>query len=221
MYVKVFKRLLDIILSAIGLLVVAIPLLIVALIIYCEDPGPVIFTQQRVGLHKEPFNLYKLRSMRLDAPHDMPTHMFTNPEQYILKVGKFIRKTSIDELPQLWNILKGDISLIGPRPVLQKQTDLIDEREQYGANDIKPGLTGWAQINGRDKLENPIKARLDGEYAAALYSGHGLQMDWKCFWRTVVYVLRGDGVIEGGTGRLHDQEEAQADPSVEKELVVK
>ena len=137
---------------------------VVAVIIRCEDPGPVIFMQKRVGLHKKFFNLYKFRSMKMDTPHDTPTHMLENPQQYILKAGKFIRKASIDELPQLWNILKGDMSIIGPRPALWNQDDLVAERDKYGANDVKPGLTGWAQINGRDELEIPVKAKLDGEY---------------------------------------------------------
>ncbi len=210
MYTKLFKRLIDIVLSGIGLIILAIPMLIVAIIIRCEDPGPVIFKQKRVGLHKEHFNLYKFRSMKMDTPHDMPTHMLSNPEQYILKVGGFIRKTSIDELPQLWNIFKGDMSIIGPRPALWNQDDLIAERDKYGANDVKPGLTGWAQINGRDELEIPVKAKLDGEYVEKM----GLAMDWKCFWLTVVSVLKSDGVVEGGTGEMKKQEE-------EKETVSK
>ncbi len=210
MYSKFFKRLIDIVLSGIGLIVLAIPMLIVAIIIRCEDPGPVIFKQKRVGLHKELFNLYKFRSMKMDTPHDMPTHMLSNPQQYILKVGGFIRKTSIDELPQLWNIFKGDMSIIGPRPALWNQDDLIAERDKYGANDIKPGLTGWAQINGRDELEIPVKAKLDGEYVGKM----GFAMDWKCFFGTVASVLKSDGVVEGGTGEMKKQEE-------EKETVSK
>ncbi len=203
MYVKVFKRLIDIILSGLGLLVLALPMLIVAVVIRCEDPGPVIFKQKRVGLHKKHFNLYKFRSMKMDTPHDMPTHMLSNPEQYILKVGGFIRRTSIDELPQLWNILKGDMSIIGPRPALWNQDDLIAERDKYGANDVKPGLTGWAQINGRDELEIPVKAKLDGEYVEQM----GLAMDVKCFFGTIKSVLKSDGVVEGGTGAM-DKEKA-------------
>lgn len=170
MYTKFFKRFLDIVLSGIGLVILAIPMLIVAIVIRCEDPGPVIFKQKRIGRGRKNFMLYKFRSMRMDTPRDTPTHLLSNPEQYILKVGGFIRKTSIDELPQLWNILKGDMSLIGPRPALWNQIDLADERDKYGANDIKPGLTGWAQINGRDELEIPAKAKLDGEYAKNLAS---------------------------------------------------
>lgn len=211
MYSKFFKRLIDIILSGIGLIVLTIPMLIVAIIIRCEDPGPVIFTQKRIGIHKKPFNLYKFRSMKLDTPHDMPTHMLENPEQYILKVGKFIRKTSIDELPQLWNIFKSDMGIIGPRPALWNQDDLIAERDKYGANDVKPGLTGWAQINGRDELEIEEKAKLDGEYTSALNAGRfkGFIMDCRCFIGTVLSVVRSDGVVEGGTGKMKKQEEPE------------
>ncbi len=208
MYAKFFKRLTDVVLSGLGLIILAIPMLIVAIIIRCEDPGPVIFKQKRIGIHKKHFNLYKFRSMKMDTPHDMPTHMLENPEQYILKVGGFIRKTSIDELPQLWNIFKGDMSIIGPRPALWNQDDLIAERDKYGANDVKPGLTGWAQINGRDELEIPVKAKLDGEYVEKM----GFVMDWKCFFGTIKSVLKSDGVVEGGTGEMKkkaEKEEAQ------------
>ena len=217
MYSKFFKRWTDTVLSGLGLIVLAIPMLIVAIIIRCEDPGPVIFKQKRVGLHKKHFNLYKFRSMKMDTPHDMPTHMLSNPEQYILKVGRFIRKTSIDELPQLWNIFKGDMSIIGPRPALWNQDDLIAERDKYGANDVKPGLTGWAQINGRDELEIPLKAKLDGEYVEKM----GLAMDVKCFFGTIMSVLKSDGVVEGGTGEIKKKEEAKTEASVEKEMVSK
>lgn len=204
MYIKFFKRFIDILLSGIGLIVLAIPMLIVAFIIKCEDPGPAIFKQKRVGQHKKYFNLYKFRSMKMDTPHDMPTHMLENPEQYILKVGGIIRKTSIDELPQMWNIFQGDMSIIGPRPALWNQDDLVTERDKYGANNVKPGLTGWAQINGRDELEIPVKAKLDGEYTAVLNQGHfhGFAMDWKCFWGTIRSVLKSEGVVEGGTGEI-------------------
>lgn len=216
MYARFFKRLLDIILSGIGLVVLAIPMLIVAIAIRCEDPGPVIFKQKRIGRGRKNFMLYKFRSMRIDTPRDTPTHLLSNPEQYILKVGGFIRKTSIDELPQLWNIIKGDMSLIGPRPGLWNQMDLADERDKYGANDIKPGLTGWAQINGRDELEIPVKAKLDGDYTTALKSGHGLSMDWKCFWGTVRSVIKHEGVVEGGTGEMKKQKAAQDDVTQRK-----
>ncbi len=204
MYLKFFKRLVDVVLSGIGLVVLAIPMLIVAVLIKMEDPGPVIFRQKRVGAHKKHFNLYKFRSMKMDTPHDMPTHLLVNPEQYILKVGGFIRKTSIDELPQMWNIFKGDMSIIGPRPALWNQDDLIAERDKYGANDIKPGLTGWAQINGRDELEIPVKAKLDGEYVEKM----SFAFDVKCFVGTIFSVLRSDGVVEGGTGELERAENA-------------
>ncbi len=205
MYAKFFKRLIDIVLSGIGLLILALPMLIIAIIIKCEDPGPVIFKQKRVGNHKKNFNLYKFRSMKMDTPHDMPTHMLENPEQYILKVGGFLRKTSIDELPQLWNIFKGDMSIIGPRPALWNQDDLVAERDKYGANDVKPGLTGWAQINGRDELEIPVKAKLDGEYVEKI----GFLFDCKCFFGTITSVLKHDGVVEGGTGEMKKQEAAK------------
>ncbi|MBE6600260.1 MAG: sugar transferase [Ruminococcaceae bacterium] len=198
MYTKFFKRLIDIILSALGLIVLALPMLIVAIVIRCEDPGPVIFKQKRVGKNKKLFSLYKFRSMKMDTPHDMPTHMLENPDQYILKVGRFIRKTSIDELPQLVNIFKGDMSVIGPRPALWNQDDLISERDKYGANDIRPGLTGWAQINGRDELEIPVKAKLDGEYVEKM----SFVFDIKCFFGTIKSVLKSEGVVEGGTGEI-------------------
>ncbi len=202
MYERFVKRAMDVVLSGLGLLVLAVPMGIVAVIIKIEDPGPAIFRQKRVGLHKDYFQLYKFRSMKVATP-DIPTHLMTNPEQYITKVGKFIRKTSIDELPQLWNIFKGDMSIIGPRPALWNQEDLIQERDKYGANDVRPGLTGWAQINGRDELEIPVKAKLDGEYVQKLSFG----FDVKCFLGTIASVLRRDGVVEGGTGTLHSQQE--------------
>ncbi|SJZ77293.1 sugar transferase [Anaerorhabdus furcosa] len=196
MYIKFFKRLIDIILSGIGLIVLAVPMGIIALMIKKEDHGPVLFKQKRVGKNKKFFNLYKFRSMKVDAPHDIPTHMLESPKQYILKVGTFIRKTSIDELPQMWNIFKGDMSIIGPRPALWNQDDLIAERDKYGANNIQPGLTGWAQINGRDELEISEKAKLDGDYVKK----QGFIMDLRCFSGTVLKVLKREGVVEGGTG---------------------
>ena len=198
MYQQFFKRILDIVLSLLGLILLAIPMLIVAVMIKMDDPGPVFFCQKRVGNHKRIFNLYKFRSMKLSTPHDMPTHLLENPEQYLLRVGAFIRKYSIDELPQLINILKGDMSIIGPRPALWNQEDLIAERDKYGANDVRPGLTGWAQINGRDELEIDVKARLDGEYVEKLSFG----FDCKCFFGTITSVLHHDGVVEGGTGEM-------------------
>lgn len=195
MYQNFIKRTVDIIMSLMGILVLALPMLIVALVIKIDDPGPAIFKQKRVGKNKKLFMLYKFRSMKLNTP-DIPTHLLENPDQYISKVGKFIRKTSIDELPQLFNILKGDMSVIGPRPALWNQDDLIAERDKYRANDVRPGLTGWAQINGRDELEIPVKAKLDGEYIEKLSFG----FDLKCFFGTIRSVLKHDGVVEGGTG---------------------
>lgn len=202
MYKHFFKRLIDIVLSFIGIVVLALPMLIFALIIFIEDPGPVFFRQKRVGIHKTFFNVLKFRSMKMSTPHDMPTHMLENPEQYILKCGRWMRKMSIDELPQLFNILAGQMSIIGPRPALWNQDDLVAERDKYGANDVRPGLTGWAQINGRDELEIPEKARLDGEYVEKLSFG----FDCKCFFGTITSVLHHDGVVEGGTGEIKREE---------------
>ncbi len=193
MYLTFFKRLIDVLLSGIGLILLAIPMGIVAIIIKIEDPGPVIFKQKRLGIHKSYFSIYKFRSMKVSTP-DIPTHLLENPEKYITKVGKFIRKTSIDELPQMWNIIKGDMAIIGPRPALWNEYDLIAERDKYGANDVRPGLTGWAQINGRDELEIEEKARLDGVYVQKM----GVKMDIRCFLGSIFAVLREDGVVEGG-----------------------
>lgn len=208
MYKHFFKRLIDIVLSFIGIIVLALPMLVFAFIIKAEDRGPVFFRQKRIGIHKTQFGLLKFRSMKMSTPHDMPTHMLENPEQYILRCGRWMRKMSIDELPQIFNIFTGKMSIIGPRPALWNQDDLIAERDKYGANDVKPGLTGWAQINGRDELEIPVKAKLDGEYVAALNAGHGkgFAMDCKCFFGTIKSVLHHDGVIEGGTGELKREE---------------
>lgn len=202
MYQKFFKRLLDITLSLLGILFLALPMLVIAIIIKTDDPGPALFKQKRVGKNKELFWLYKFRSMRTNTP-DIPTHLLENPDQYIIKVGKFIRRTSIDELPQLFNILKGDMSVIGPRPALWNQDDLIAERDKYGANDVRPGLTGWAQINGRDELPIPVKAKLDGEYIEKL----SFLFDLKCFFGTILSVAKSDGVVEGGTGVLEKKKE--------------
>lgn len=199
MYQSFLKRALDLLLSGIGLLLAGIPMLIVAAVIKAEDPGPAVFRQKRVGIHKTYFTLYKFRSMKMSTPHDVPTHQLENPEQYLLKSGKFIRKYSIDELPQLLNIFRGDMSIIGPRPALWNQDDLIAERDRYGANDVKPGLTGWAQINGRDELEIPVKAKLDGDYAKNI----SFLFDCRCFFGTFFKVLRHEGVVEGGTGELN------------------
>mgnify|MGYP000713090687 CR=1 FL=1 len=208
MYKHFFKRLIDIVLSFIGIIVLALPMLVFAFIIKAEDRGPVFFRQKRIGIHKTQFGLLKFRSMKMSTPHDMPTHMLENPEQYILRCGRWMRKMSIDELPQIFNIFTGKMSIIGPRPALWNQDDLIAERDKYGVNDAKPGLTGLAQINGRDELEIPVKAKLDGEYVAALNAGHGkgFAMDCKCFFGTIKSVLHHDGVIEGGTGELKREE---------------
>lgn len=201
MYLKFFKRVIDITLSGMGLIILMIPIAIIAIAIKIEDPGPVIFKQKRVGKNKKFFSLYKFRSMKLDTPHDIPTHMLSNPEQYILKVGGFLRRTSIDELPQLVNIFKGDMSIIGPRPALWNQDNLIAERDKYGANDVRPGLTGWAQINGRDELEIPVKAKLDGEYVQR----QSFWFDLWCFLGTIISVVKSEGVVEGGTGKIRSK----------------
>lgn len=218
MYKHFFKRFIDIVLSFVGIVVLALPMIVFALIIKAENPGPAFFKQKRIGIHKTQFSLLKFRSMKMSTPHDMPTHMLESPEQYILKCGRWMRKMSIDELPQLFNIFTGKMSIIGPRPALWNQDDLIAERDKYGANDIKPGLTGWAQINGRDELEISEKARLDGEYAAALNAGHGkgLIMDCKCFFGTIKSVLHHDGVVEGGTGELKREEKEKETEFISK-----
>lgn len=192
------KRLTDIVLSLIGLIVLSPLFLFLSLVIKIESEGPVFFKQKRVGKGKTYFHILKFRTMRIDTPSDMPTHLLENPQAYITKIGRFLRKTSLDELPQIINILKGEMSIIGPRPALWNQYDLIEERDKYGANDVYPGLTGWAQINGRDELPIDIKAGLDGEYVQKM----GLIMDMKCFLRTIVSVLKSDGVVEGGPGKL-------------------
>lgn len=208
MYERIFKRWIDILLSAIGLLVLSGVYLVIAIAVYVDDPGPIFFKQKRVGKGKTFFPLHKFRSMKMSTPHDMPTHMLQNPEQYITKVGGFLRKSSLDELPQIWDIFVGNMSIIGPRPALWNQDDLIAERDKYGANDIMPGLTGWAQINGRDELEIPVKAKFDGEYTAILHEGgmKAFLFDCRCFLGTIFSVARGDGVVEGGTGELKKQE---------------
>lgn len=197
-YEKYIKRGLDVILSFGGLVVLSPVFLILAVAIYIDDPGPVLFTQKRVGKNKQYFKLHKFRSMKMCTPHDKPTHMLENPEQYITRVGKFLRAHSLDELPQIWDIFIGNMSVIGPRPGLWNQDLLTAERDKYGANDVKPGLTGWAQINGRDELEIPEKAKLDGEYVARM----GLGMDVKCFLGSVGVFGGDDSVVEGGTGEM-------------------
>jgi O-antigen biosynthesis protein WbqP len=192
MYIKV-KRLIDIILSLLGLIVLSPIFLILIIAIKSNSKGPVLFKQKRVGLHKEYFYILKFRTMRIDTPNDIPTHLLDNPEQWITSVGKFLRKTSLDELPQIINILKGEMSIIGPRPALWNQYDLIEERDKYRANDIPVGLTGWAQINGRDELSIDTKAQLDGDYAKNI----GFGIDVKCFFLTIVSVVKKDGIFEG------------------------
>jgi len=205
MYKKFLKRFLDLLLSGLGILVLAIPMGILVLAIKLDSPGPVLFRQKRVGLHKKHFSILKFRTMRIDTPKDVPTHLLENPEQWITKVGAFLRKTSLDELPQIFNIFVGHMSIIGPRPALWNQYDLIGERDKYGANDVMPGLTGWAQINGRDELEIPVKAALDGEYVKK----QSFLFDCKCFFGTVRSVLKRDGVVEGGTGELHKKQKEE------------
>ena len=199
MYRKYIKRLLDLVLSGVALVVLALPLLILALIVKLDSKGPVLFWQKRVGLHKETFMMPKFRSMYTETPAEMPTHLLSDPDRWITPVGKVYRKLSLDELPQIWSIFTGKMSIIGPRPALWNQADLIAERDKYGANDVRPGLTGWAQINGRDELEIPVKARLDGEYVEKL----SFLFDCKCFFGTVAAVLGRKGVVEGGTGELN------------------
>ena len=192
-YLKV-KRLIDIVISLTGLIILSPVFLILIIAIKIDSKGPVLFKQKRVGLHNNYFNILKFRTMRTDTPKDTPTHLLENPDQWITKVGKFLRRTSLDELPQIWNIFVGQMSIIGPRPALWNQYDLIEERDKYGANDVPPGLTGWAQINGRDELPIDIKAKLDGEYVKKI----GFMMEVRCFFETIVSVLKHDGVVEGG-----------------------
>ena len=205
MYQKFGKRFLDVVLSGCGILVLAPVYLILAIAIKIDDPGPVFFRQKRVGLHKKHFNILKFRTMKMNTPRDMPTHLLENPEQYITRVGKVLRKTSLDELPQIFQIFTGKMSIIGPRPALWNQDDLIAERDKYGANDVRPGLTGWAQINGRDELPIDIKAGLDGEYVKNI----SFLFDCKCFFGTIVSVLKSDGVVEGGTGQMEKEKTKQ------------
>ena len=198
LYEKYIKRGLDVILSFGGLVVLSPVFLILAVAIYIDDPGPILFTQKRVGRNKQYFKLHKFRSMKMCTPHDKPTHMLENPEQYITRVGRFLRGHSLDELPQIWDIFIGNMSVIGPRPGLWNQDLLTAERDKYGANDVRPGLTGWAQINGRDELEIPDKAKLDGYYCEKLSLG----MDVRCFLGSVGVFGGDDSVVEGGTGEM-------------------
>jgi len=203
MYQKFGKRMLDVLLSGCGIIVLAPVYLILAIAIKIDDPGPVFFRQKRVGIHKSHFQILKFRTMKMETPRDMPTHLLENPEQYITRVGKILRKTSLDELPQIFQIFTGDMSIIGPRPALWNQFDLIEERDKYGANDVRPGLTGWAQINGRDELPIDVKARFDGEYVKNI----SFAFDCRCFFGTILSVLRSDGVVEGGTGQMEKEKD--------------
>lgn len=206
MYSKYLKRLLDFVLSTIGLAVLALVFLVIAIAIKVDDPGPVFFRQKRIGIHKTYFDILKFRTMKMDTPHDMPTHLLENPDQYITRVGRFLRKTSLDELPQIAQIWTGKMSIIGPRPALWNQYDLIAERDKYGANDVRPGLSGWAQINGRDELPIQVKARYDGEYVERV----SFLFDCRCFFGTIAKVLKHEGVVEGGTGELEKREKETA-----------
>ncbi len=212
MYKTYLKRFFDIILSFLAIVLLSWLLILISIAIVINDPGPVLFRQKRVGKGKKLFKIWKFRSMKMSTPHDTPTHMLKNPQQYITRVGKLLRKTSLDELPQIFNIFAGQMSIIGPRPALWNQDDLVAERDKYGVNDVRPGLTGWAQINGRDELEIPVKAKLDGEYVKKISFG----MDLKCFWGTIVKVLKGDGVVEGGTGAME-----KVSIEMEKEVGIK
>lgn len=209
MYKQFYKRMIDLVLSTIGIIVLTPVWLILAIAIKVDDPGPVFFRQKRIAKDKKGeeqfFQIFKYRSMKMCTPHDTPTHLLENPEQYITKIGGFLRKTSLDELPQIFNIWKGEMSIIGPRPALWNQDDLYEERAKYGANDCVPGLTGWAQINGRDELEIDVKAKLDGEYAKKI----SFLFDCKCFFGTILSVLKSDGVIEGGTREMKKKEKEE------------
>lgn len=206
MYKKFLKRFFDILLSGLGILFLSPILLVLVIVIKLDSPGPVLFKQKRVTIHKKYFNILKFRTMRIDTPKDTPTHLLDNPDQWITKVGGFLRKTSLDELPQIFNIFVGDMSIIGPRPALWNQYDLIEERDKYGANDVLPGLSGWAQINGRDELPIDVKAKLDGEYVERM----SFAFDVKCLVGTVTSVLKHEGVVEGGTGTLEKEDNEDA-----------
>ncbi len=202
MYKHFLKRVFDFFMAFFAIILLALPLLIIAVAIKLDSKGPVFFKQKRVGKNKKLFTILKFRTMRTDTPHDAPTHELSDPKKWITKIGGFLRKTSLDELPQIFNILSGKMAIIGPRPALWNQDDLIAERDKYGANDVRPGLTGWAQINGRDELEIPVKAALDGEYVQKM----GFFFDCKCFFGTILSVFRHDGVVEGGTGEMKKEE---------------
>jgi O-antigen biosynthesis protein WbqP len=206
-YGRFVKRFLDIVLSACGLIVLSPVYLILSVWIKLDSPGPILFRQNRIGKDKTHFDILKFRTMRTDAPKDVPTHLLTDPEQWTTRAGRFMRRTSLDELPQIWNIFVGQMSVIGPRPALWNQFDLIEERDKVGANDVRPGLTGWAQINGRDELDSITKAHFDGEYVQRL----SFAFDAKCFFGTIFPVLRGDGVIEGGVAQ-QEKTKSESEP---------
>ena len=206
MYRRYIKRLIDLILSCSGLLVLAVPMSVIAVIVKLDSKGPVLFWQKRVGIHKATFMMPKFRTMYTDTPANMPTHMLNDPERWITKSGRWLRKLSLDELPQILCIAAGKMSVIGPRPALWNQYDLIAERDKYGANDVPPGLTGWAQINGRDELPISVKAAYDGEYVRNM----SFAFDCKCFFGTITCVLKKEGVVEGGTGTLEKQAKEEA-----------
>lgn len=205
MYNRYIKRLLDFVIALCALAVLAVPMLIIAAAVKIDSKGPVLFWQKRIGIYKTTYMMPKFRSMYSEAPANMPTHLLESPEQWITPVGGFLRKTSLDELPQLLSIISGKMSIVGPRPALWNQYDLIEERDKYGANDVRPGLTGWAQINGRDELPISVKAKFDGEYVEKM----GFAMDCKCFFGTVLKVLSSDGVVEGGTGKNEREKEKE------------
>ncbi|MDY0338203.1 MAG: sugar transferase [Acholeplasmataceae bacterium] len=205
-YLK-FKRFYDFVLSLIGLIVLSPLFLLLIILIKIDSKGPILFKQKRIGSHKTHFYILKFRTMRIDTPKDTPTHMLENPQQWITKVGKFLRKTSLDELPQIINILKGDMSIIGPRPALWNQYDLVEERDKYNVHDLYPGLTGYAQINGRDELPIPEKAKLDGFYVKHI----SLWLDIKIFFGTIVSIFKSDGVVEGGTGELEKKQTSSSE----------
>ncbi len=202
MYKNFLKRVFDFLISFVAIVVLIPVWIILTIAIFVTDPGTIVFKQNRVGKNKKIFKILKFRTMKMSTPRDVPTHLLENPDRYFTPIGKFLRKTSLDELPQLFNIFAGQMAIIGPRPALWNQDDLIAERDKYGANSIRPGLTGWAQINGRDELEISEKARLDGEYVGKL----SFAFDVKCFFGTIKSVLKHDGVVEGGTGELHREE---------------
>lgn len=201
MYPKYIKRLLDVLISLVGLFLLMPMLLLIACFVKVDSRGPLLFKQKRIGKDKVYFDIYKFRTMFANTPSEIPTHKLQTPGKYITRSGRVLRRTSLDELPQLWNIIKGDMSIIGPRPALWNQTDLIEERDRYGANNIRPGLTGWAQINGRDELSISEKAELDGEYVRRLC----FAFDVRCFVGTILSIFRHEGVVEGGTGTLNDK----------------